>query len=272
MILAKPFVLYKEGWTHAVHEDDAALPMSSPGACHATRLCDNLLHDYPPPFVGPHRQTDMCLRRRIFRTLFLQYYCIVLLGAPIPMANGDTADQTVETQQVFPCAGGTCGCSFEHCWSNCCCHTLSERLDWARKNNVRPPKSAIDQAISAGLDVSCWIDWDQRHGTRQSACHGANHAGKCCKPDVPTIAPNSESGAGNVRETKGVVIIEAMACRGISFAWSTIVAAPPPAPIVISPQQVVAHLDVAQTHIDLPSSPQPPTPPPRSALAPHCQA
>jgi hypothetical protein len=42
----------------------------------------------------------------------------------------------------FPCEGCACGCaSAEHCWTNCCCHPLVERVAWARSNGVKLPPS-----------------------------------------------------------------------------------------------------------------------------------
>lgn len=229
-------------------------------------LCDNLLLGFAS-IVGFYRHCVMFLGNRLIRILCLQYYCIVLLGAPVPIVNGEAVGQTEESQQTFPCAGGTCGCSFEHCWSSCCCHTLAERLNWARKNNVRPPKAAIKEALRAGLDVSSW----NQPNRKDLSCkeEDAKQLRKCCETGESQTKPNIGQHADNAHEWKGVVIVKAMSCRGIAFAWSTIAAAPPPCPIDFSPQQVFTQLDVAQTRLDLPNSPQPPTPPPRSALVPH---
>ncbi len=55
----------------------------------------------------------------------------------------------------FPCMFSRCGCqSAEQCWRGCCCQSLSERLAWARKNNVEPPafvleRTADDKPVAA---------------------------------------------------------------------------------------------------------------------------
>ncbi|MBI2477738.1 MAG: hypothetical protein HYV60_03545 [Planctomycetia bacterium] len=44
------------------------------------------------------------------------------------------------SSQAFPCQGGHCGCSTAaQCWQSCCCTSVSERLAWAKANDVTPP-------------------------------------------------------------------------------------------------------------------------------------
>jgi len=206
-------------------------------------------------------------RSRLIRFIFLQYYCVVLVGAPIPIAVGETARQTTEPEQAFPCAGRMCGCSANHCWSSCCCHTLAERLDWARKNNVRPPKTAIEDAIRAGLDVSFWCAANTNPRREQLPASKTAKHHKCCqsaKTTQNTIATeDGENSESKVSASEGVIILKAMSCRGIALAWSTVVAAPLPSSIMVSPPRVIEQLDVANPQFELPDSPEPPTPPPR---------
>jgi hypothetical protein len=50
-------------------------------------------------------------------------------------AGGDPTER-------FPCEGCACGCgSAQECWSNCCCHTEQERIQWAIDRGVEPPAS-----------------------------------------------------------------------------------------------------------------------------------
>jgi hypothetical protein len=45
--------------------------------------------------------------------------------------------------EQFPCASGRCGCSTaRECWTNCCCHSPAQRLDWALRRGVMPPSYA----------------------------------------------------------------------------------------------------------------------------------
>jgi hypothetical protein len=45
-----------------------------------------------------------------------------------------------ESRERFPCEGCACSCGGAHeCWSNCCCHTEQERIQWAIEQGVEPP-------------------------------------------------------------------------------------------------------------------------------------
>ncbi|MFM1868495.1 MAG: hypothetical protein RL591_1903 [Planctomycetota bacterium] len=47
-----------------------------------------------------------------------------------------------ESRERFPCETCACGCASAHeCWSNCCCHTEQERIQWAIEQGVEPPKT-----------------------------------------------------------------------------------------------------------------------------------
>lgn len=195
----------------------------------------------------------------------------------MPIAAGETVGQTAETGQAFPCAGGMCGCSAKHCWSSCCCHTLAERLDWARKNNVRPPRTAIKDAIRAGLDVSFWCEPRINPRRKQPPASKTAKHHRCCqsregtrKDEIETVdgkVNDPNGGEPNVGNPTGVVMLKAMSCRGITYAWSTIVAAPLPSSIAVSTPQLIRQLDIANPRFESPDSPEPPTPPPRPAAS-----
>jgi len=80
--------------------------------------------------------------------MMLAAYVVVAAGIPLPSIN-----RPAKSGERYPCEACGCGCgSAEHCWQNCCCHTLAERLAWAEKNGVKPPAFALAAARKAGLD------------------------------------------------------------------------------------------------------------------------
>ena len=83
-----------------VKEINRAFRSALNAGCHANMACDN--HYFACLFAT----RNMFLRSRLIRFVLLQYYCVVLVGAPIPIAIGKTARQTTEPEQAFPCAGG----------------------------------------------------------------------------------------------------------------------------------------------------------------------
>lgn len=54
----------------------------------------------------------------------------------------DTPIRIVKNISVpFPCQFSGCGCKDAvQCWSSCGCHTDAEKIAWAKKNSVQPPK------------------------------------------------------------------------------------------------------------------------------------
>ena len=87
--------------------------------------------------------------RRITSGLLLATFVVTAMGVPIPTGRG-----TKQSGELFPCSACGCGCdSAERCWSDCCCHTLVERLAWAEKHGEKPPDFALEQAARAGLDA-----------------------------------------------------------------------------------------------------------------------
>ncbi len=141
----------------------------------------------------------------------------------------------------FPCEGCACGCaSARECWLNCCCHSLQERLEWARANGVTPPAYAA-AAIERETDEpdTCEL------------CRAANHPRAAARP------------AGFNRG----LVMSALGCRGIS-EWIAFTA---PIPQSALPGELIAvprcRGTVARHHADATSNNrlEVPTPPPRAA-------
>src|SRR5687768_6896601 len=91
--------------------------------------------------------------RRCASALLLVTYALTAAGVPLPLSS-----RPAKSGELFPCAASQCGCdSAERCWRSCCCHTLAERLAWARRHGVRPPEFVIAKARNAGLEIA-WLD------------------------------------------------------------------------------------------------------------------
>jgi hypothetical protein len=73
----------------------------------------------------------------------LALYALVASGIPLPMGlppAGSAAEKKIagkDRSQPFPCMDKACGCdSAERCFTNCCCHTPSETLAWAKARGI----------------------------------------------------------------------------------------------------------------------------------------
>jgi hypothetical protein len=115
--------------------------------------------------------------RHCVAMLLLSAFVVTSAGIPLPLSK-----TSMMRGEIFPCAMNRCGCdSAERCWRSCCCHTLAERLAWARRHGVRPPAFALAKARAAGLDLAWLADASQM---RQSSS-------RCCAEKPPSGVPAS---------------------------------------------------------------------------------
>ena len=73
----------------------------------------------------------------------------VLLGIcamvlPLPIAALPQNAQEKDSSEPFPCQNRPCGCrSAEQCWKKCCCFDNSQKIAWAKANNVKVPNYVL---------------------------------------------------------------------------------------------------------------------------------
>lgn len=193
------------------------------------------------------------VRSRTFRlgaAICACWYLLVISGVPIslPLVDGSSKDRSVP----FPCMDCPCGCSnAEQCWSDCCCHSVEERLAWARNHGIKPPSYLIAAKVEG------------RPATR--ACCAAKrqccsaHTAPCCQT---TKHVHQEQETGNK-----VALIEALKCKGFGLSWLTIPATAPPDFVTCSFDHVCCgriELIESLPHI---LKDAPPIPPPRLSPA-----
>jgi hypothetical protein len=160
----------------------------------------------------------------------------------------------------------SCGCrDAEQCWRHCCCHTLAERLEWARENHVQPPDYVLVEAKAQG------IEWQSPSDDDCCAEHGKTC---CCHTNSPMANDedhegNQLPGDGQPRERErapapGVVLIKALQCQGIGSNWLASITSLPPPPAVrwVMAWNPLGPVSVASRFSSSLSS-EPPNPPPR---------
>ena len=92
-------------------------------------------------------------RRRTIAAVLLVAFAVAALGVPLDVPR--LAKRLVER---YPCESCSCGCDSAFvCWTNCCCHTMADRLKWAEREGVRPPEFALEQAQAQGFDITPWV-------------------------------------------------------------------------------------------------------------------
>ena len=80
--------------------------------------------------------------------------CAMLL--PLPIAPLPQNSQEKDSSEPFPCQNRPCGCrSAEQCWKKCCCFDNSQKIAWAKANNVKVPDFVLAAAkkVKATADV-----------------------------------------------------------------------------------------------------------------------
>jgi hypothetical protein len=187
-------------------------------------------------------------------------YAVLALGIPLPMPATKTA------REPYPCMNHRCGCqSAEECWRHCCCTTLEERLIWARENHVRPPEYALAEARDKGITWAVnwpsdesWHKAVERAATEDSAAQGETHTCACGRcGHGSNVQPHNDT-------ADGVILIEALKCRGAGENWQGLAISLPP-PQAVSAQSLTPSIErvtIRSLHFTTLSFP-PATPPPR---------
>ena len=171
----------------------------------------------PRPLRRRHARRLGAMRRAIVVAILFAYVSTAI-GVPLPAVSGSRSNSS----EPFPCAGSLCGCgSAARCWNDCCCHSLAERLAWAKKRGVRPPQSTIAQARSTGVDVA-WLDASL---PRASACASDTsctiESTKTCCATTPgaTDEAGTPSQPCHDDTPSHVILLKALACQGQSPNW-----------------------------------------------------
>jgi hypothetical protein len=192
-------------------------------------------------------------------------YLLIVSGFSLPISSGDLKDHSTP----FPCMDSPCGCKdAEQCWRHCCCHTLAERLAWARENGVTPPEFALAEARAQGIDL---------HGVCDGDCDGDCHAGTktcccCCKShdhdaEIASQASAAKSTNAKRKAASGVILLSALKCGGFAGDFVGVGVAVPPLAnnwtFSLDPTGSVIQQSAQLFDVAFP----PPVPPPRSLTA-----
>jgi hypothetical protein len=182
------------------------------------------------------------------------------LGIPLP---GTVKKQSSEP---FPCMNCPCGCkTAEKCWRDCCCHTLTEKLAWARDNGVTPPAYVLAAAKVAieKKEPNCCLK-----KTATLCCSTCTEPECCAKPKCSGGDQVCHQTRLQTRRPKAsiVLVIQSRRCQGLTSSLTTL----PPS---VMPTQVVHAIstppagEVNLLNEQLSPSPfdAPDTPPPQSA-------
>ncbi len=164
--------------------------------------------------------------RRSTCAVLLAAFVVTATGRPLPAGN--QPGRTKTSTELFPCAKSSCGCrTANQCWSSCCCHSLAERIAWARQNGIRPPDFVLAQAKAAGIEFSCCAAVKVKK-TRTSC---EVHLAAASKKVVRSCCSNREVSSTEESNATRVIGWQSLKCKGHSMNWLAAV----PTLIVVRP-------------------------------------
>ncbi|QDU54248.1 hypothetical protein [Aeoliella mucimassa] len=166
--------------------------------------------------------------RRFIAALLLTAFAVAAVGVPLDLPR--IAKRTIER---YPCENCSCGCdSALVCWTNCCCHTLAERLAWARNEGVRPPEFALALAREQRLNVAPWIEEPtvcESTTSSPETCATSTKSSKpccCCCQSAETAA--TEEVADAAEPCSRTSAWQAATCGGTLKWWLCMLKTTPP--------------------------------------------
>jgi hypothetical protein len=156
----------------------------------------------------------------------------LLVAIAVSFVGIPTALPAKIRNERFPCEDCPCGCeSADFCWDRCCCHTDTEKLAWAERNNVVPPSfvvkrvgKSIRNQIATNKKPSCCCCRSEKQGVLETA-KATNRTPKSLaknQPPIDTAAKCSDAGTVDSRsgELDFVLVWKAASCRGLKQGWS----------------------------------------------------
>jgi hypothetical protein len=85
-----------------------------------------------------NRKSRRNLVRGLISLSVVMVVCALMLPLPVSPWTQDSAEK--DTSEPFPCQNRPCGCrSAMQCWKKCCCFNNTQKIAWAKANNVLVP-------------------------------------------------------------------------------------------------------------------------------------
>ena len=172
------------------------------------------------------RKLSPKLIRRLSGLAVLLGVCAMLL--PLPMAPLPSNSPEKDQSQPFPCQNRPCGCrSAEQCWKKCCCFNNSQKIAWAKANQVKVPDYVVAAAKKEKLTSVevCSLPGEQssaqnvaesnRASSRRETRGGVEHGIACDREHADAVVA-SRTEKCSQRETEAV---KQAAPRSLPSKW-----------------------------------------------------
>lgn len=122
---------------------------------------------------------------------------------------------------AFPCQGNGCGCrTAEDCWFGCCCLSPVQRLAWAKRNGVTPPRQFVRLAETSqspkGTDVASCCGKKSRDA---ATCTDHRVSARCCSSAGQ--CQKATKGLKRSKSDEESPRVTTNGCGGGGFDWVT---------------------------------------------------
>lgn len=161
-----------------------------------------------------------------------RWICAVILLGYVASNSGVAIPvpvRQVKSGEQFPCANSPCGCNTaEQCWRSCCCHTLQERIAWARARGIQPPAfvlAAFDQEQAAAHAAEENAEAKPFTTARSASCaHCRTHQSvqSLVRSPRPTLS-RCCSVKHSRKPLAAVIVVNSLKCRGLTSSPSVAV-------------------------------------------------
>lgn len=230
----------------------------------------------------PSREFRRKSARRLVGLAVLLGVCAMLL--PLPFAPLAQNANDKDLSEPFPCQNRPCGCqTAAQCWKKCCCFTDTQKVAWAKANNVKVPDfvlAAAKREKDAPLKTSTASSKTTHASKNHSCCDKKSSvatSAACCDKKQSVAAGNVQSGDAaehseataqtsckKSASSKWVMAVYAAECQGqCPFAFCYSCSTIPTRPVLTTTS--VAKIETVEIESErltqLPT--RPPLPPPK---------
>lgn len=191
--------------------------------------------------------------RRPFVWLLIAQQVVAGAGMSLP------CPAATRSGERYPCEHCRCGCqSAEQCWTDCCCFTNQQKVEWAQQNGAAVPEfvvAAAEREAAAVKKPKC------PHCDRGGVPQTGGRVRDGCTPN------HGEKKGSENRLPRGLSLLSALRCHGLAQQWQAVTQSWPGDRLVELCHVLLPPVDVEPErfarYVFSPSPP--PTPPPNAA-------
>jgi hypothetical protein len=144
------------------------------------------------------RKTRIQWTRRLISLIVL----IGILGSFVPLPAGLGLGVTKDLSKPFPCQYRACGCrSADQCWKQCCCFTNSQKVAWAKAEEIALPDFVLTAAEREEQIATQQAKQCCQSRVRCHAAEPAKSVGSLSSNVALVLEPSDIDGLATLRET-----------------------------------------------------------------------